>query len=384
MWGLIDDKSVSEAKRLGHEEVTPGHIAFCLAQALERRGVENLPAASAEIAASLPVPTHRVVTPKLSDDSRTLLNDVTDEESALRVLTQILAKNDWKAPGAPVAEESLVDVMADLESLIGLDSVKAEVSELVALQQVGAVRAQAGLPDITVGLHMVFTGDPGTGKTTVARLVSRIYRALGLLSRGHIVEVGRADLVGEYVGHTAPKVRAAFDKAEGGVLFIDEAYALTPTHGNDFAPEALAALVMEMENRRANLAVIVAGYDEPMRRFLETNEGMQSRFQTYIDFPDYTPEELLRIWQVFAEKAQIDCSEEVLAAVSEHLASTKTSGPAGNGRYVRKLFEESYRRMAARAAADKDIELWEVTAFTVDDIPKGLGDREESMLGLYL
>lgn len=382
MWGLIDDRSISEAKRLGHAEVTEGHIAYCLAKALEKKGAQNLPATSADIATHLPATTSEVVQPTISDDSRAILNSIDDEQSALKALNSILANGDWQG-GQGQSTESVDDVMAELDALIGLESVKAEVRELVALQKVAQVRAEKGLPPVEVGLHLVFTGDPGTGKTTVARLISRLYRALGLLSKGHLVEVGRADLVAAYVGQTAIAVERAFNTAQGGVLFVDEAYALAPRYGTDFGIEAIATMVMEMENRREDLAVIVAGYERPMQAFIASNEGLESRFQTTIDFPNYTPDELVEIWRRFAARHQITAPPEVLAAVREHFDRRGGGGSQGNGRYARKLFEEMYRRQAVRAAADNDVEVSEITAFVVEDVPAPEG-AEDTSLGQYL
>lgn len=384
MWGLIDERSVSEAKRLGHPEVTEGHIAYCLAKVLAEKGVEDLPATSDDIAASLPPATSDVVQPTISEQCRQVLNTVDGEDSAREVLKQLLGMDDWKAAPSASGTESVEDVLAELDALIGLDAVKAEVRELVALQKVAKVRAEAGLPPVEVGLHLVFTGDPGTGKTTVARLISRLYRALGLLSKGHLVEVGRADLVAAYVGQTAIAVQRAFNSAEGGVLFVDEAYALTPNSREDFGAEAIATMVMEMENRRDDLAVIVAGYERPMRAFIASNEGLESRFQATIDFPNYTSDELVQIWSQFADRHQISVPPDVVAAVRQHFENVGSGGSLGNGRYARRLFEEMYRQQATRAAADNVVEVSEVTAFVIEDVPELRTTTGDTSLGLYL
>ncbi len=168
-----------------------------------------------------------------------------------------------------------------------------------------AERRDAGLPEVNASLHIVFTGNPGTGKTTIARIIGRLYGSIGLVSKGHLVEVSRADLVAGYVGQTALKVQAAVERAVGGVLFIDEAYSLSMEGAGEFGAEAIAELVKLMEDHRDDLAVIVAGYPEEMKRFIDSNPGLRSRFTHYIDFPDYTPAELVEVFQGFAAAAKV-------------------------------------------------------------------------------
>lgn len=290
-----------------------------------------------------------------------------------RITSHLHASQD-QAEADPVEasesrEEALAAAMAEMDALVGLESVKSRVRELVAKQQVNAVREQAGLPVFNMGLHLVFTGDPGTGKTTVARIMARIYRGLGLLERGHLVETSRVDLVGQYVGHTASLTQQAIDKARGGVLFIDEAYALTGAGDRDFGPEAISTLVKAMEDRRGEFAVIAAGYSDEMDVFVESNPGLRSRFQTFIRFPNYSADELLEIFADLAERTQVTASDEVLAAIRRAIDEAQTDESGGNARYVRSLFEEMTNRLAVRAAADGVVEQAEVVAFDVSDVP---------------
>ena len=269
--------------------------------------------------------------------------------------------------GGPTTTQQRSDaLLAELNALVGMQGVKAQLQELVQFCLLQQERTLHGLAVQKAGLHMVFTGNPGTGKTTVARLIGRVMKELGWLSQGQFTEVSRADLVGGYLGQTAIKTKEVLDEALGGVLFLDEAYMLTPggEHGADdddiFGQEALDTILAFMENHRDNILVIVAGYHEEMLRFVSANPGLRSRFTRFIDFPDYGVAELARIFRHFAEDQNYDltlsCQQRV-EQLMEQSWSRRQKG-FGNAREVRNLFEKTLARQAARLAAltsrDKD------------------------------
>jgi type VII secretion ATPase EccA len=253
----------------------------------------------------------------------------------------------------PLPPLPLAELQAELDSLVGLESVKDQVRALVAFLQVQGRRLEHGLPEVATTQHLVFVGNPGTGKTTIARLLAQMYRSMGLLEKGHLIEVDRAGLVGEYVGQTAVKTDRAIRRALDGVLFIDEAYALTPPDGRmDFGAEAVETLLKRMEDYRHRLVVIVAGYPRLMRRFLESNPGLHSRFSREISFPDYSTAELLAIAQRFAATSEYDfepAAERELAAIFD---GVKHGEGFGNARFARTLFEQALNAQALRLAAD--------------------------------
>ena len=236
----------------------------------------------------------------------------------------------------PVTKRSVEELLAELDALIGLERVKREIHRQVAILRVERLRAEAGLKTPTITRHLVFTGNPGTGKTTVARLVSGIYAALGLLSQGQLIEVDRSELVAGYLGQTAVKTAEVVATAAGGVLFIDEAYSLT---GDQYGTEAVDTLVKEMEDRRDDLVVIVAGYPAPMEAFVSANPGLASRFRTIIEFDDYTDDELVNILTLLAEGADYELTAPALADFRELLALTTRGSTFGNGRFSRNMLE---------------------------------------------
>ncbi len=261
-------------------------------------------------------------------------------------------------------------LLKELDALVGLGQVKAEVRSLVNLIKVKKMRENLKLPSMEMSFHMVFTGSPGTGKTTVARLIAAIYHELGLLSKGNLVETDRAGLVAGYVGQTALKVKEVVERAYGGVLFIDEAYALSNSMGNDFGEEAIDTLVKLMEDYRENLVVIVAGYTNEMNRFLKSNTGLISRFNKFINFPDYSNEELLRILNSMAGKAGFILSEDTIGLISDMLQNMTPEEfrRFGNARGIRNLFERLVINQANRVVEAEAPDEEMLTTITSEDV----------------
>jgi len=268
-------------------------------------------------------------------------------------------------------EESLEDIMKELDQLIGLSKVKDLVKEIQAFAQIQKKRQEAKLLTEPQVLHMIFKGNPGTGKTTVARLLGKMFKHMGILQRGHTVEVERADLVGEYIGHTAQKTRDQIKKALGGILFIDEAYSLGRGGEKDFGKEAIDTLVKAMEDYKDNLIVILAGYKDEMERFLQINPGLRSRFPIQIEFNDYSVNELMQIAKMMVEKRQYKFSPEALIKFETILQNRKNDinyDKLGNARLVRNMIEKALRRQALRLVNQKVISREDLLQIKPEDI----------------
>lgn len=253
--------------------------------------------------------------------------------------------NKFLEPGTPYA-----NVFRELNQMIGLDNVKELVYEVYAMLQVSQYRAEAGLVANTHVYHMVFKGNPGTGKTTVARLIAKLFQEMGILSKGHLIEVERADLVGEYIGHTALKTRELIKKALGGILFIDEAYSLARGGEKDFGKEAIDTLVKAMEDYKNQFVLILAGYQEEMEFFLKTNPGLPSRFPIQVDFADYSVDQLMQIAELMVKERQYALLPQTEMKLRQHLVTEKLRQEDGfsNARYVRNTIEKAMRYQAVR------------------------------------
>ena len=277
-------------------------------------------------------------------------------------------------------KEPETDPMEDLDSLTGLQNIKHDVKELMDFVTVQKMREEKGLKSVPVSLHLVFTGNPGTGKTTVARIIARLYKKIGVLSQGQLVEVDRAGLVAGYVGQTAMKTQEKIAEAKGGVLFIDEAYTLAKD-GNDFGQEAIDTILKAMEDNREDFVVIVAGYTEPMEKFINSNPGLKSRFNKYIDFPDYKIEELVEIFDSNCKKYDYILEEEAKNQVKSLVMLRKTERLENfaNAREVRNLFEEIITNQARRIARMDNPTDEDMRTITVDDLSdEDLEDKPEA------
>jgi Cdc6-like AAA superfamily ATPase len=384
----MEDAAIAAAKKMSHAEVERRHVIYGIAS--ELRQLPQVAALWDRVKVSLDPAGSAVTVPKITPQAVELLDSIRNEAEAIAAVVAAFGgdqpggaapppapqgvevaqetKPAEPAKAEPPADVTTAAVLAELDALIGLGSVKAQVRTLIAVMQANQQRAEAGLPVVNPGLHLVFTGPPGTGKTTVARLIARLYASIGALPGSKFTEASRADLVAGYVGQTAIKTNEVIERSKPGVLFIDEAYALTPRHESDFGAEAIATLVKAMEDHRHLFAVIVAGYGDEMGAFIRSNPGLRSRFKTFIAFPNYDADEMTRIFEVLAANSKVTLAEGVTTRVREIFAAGLTQPDFGNARFARSLFEQAYARMAARAAGDGVVHLDEVQGIIVEDL----------------
>nr|WP_151191898.1 AAA family ATPase [Desulfotomaculum copahuensis] len=291
--------------------------------------------------------------------------------SGRRRLTVVPANHEPEKSQPGPDSQRVQEIMQELRTLVGLQGVKKLIAEIYAYVEIQRRRQKEKLVTEPQVLHMIFKGNPGTGKTTVARIIGRLFKEVGVLPKGHLVEVERADLVGEYIGHTAQKTREQIKKALGGILFIDEAYSLARGGDKDFGKEAIDALVKGMEDHRENLVLILAGYRQEMEWFIESNPGLRSRFPLQISFPDYSTQDLLAIADLMLSKRQYALSPGAREELRQMLEAERLRHEhSGNARLVRNLIERAMRQQAVRLVGRAHLSRQELMSITREDLDR--------------
>ena len=329
--------------------------------------------------------------PEISVDSKAKANKESKAQPAdFEITTEVVSEEQELAPVQTAGtspdkveepKEPEKSGMEELEELIGLSTVKHDVEELIGLAKVQKMREEQGMKTVPVSLHLVFSGNPGTGKTTVARILAKLYKEIGILSQGQLVETDRSGLVAGYVGQTAIKTQKKIEEAMGGVLFIDEAYTLNQ-EGENFGQEAIDTILKAMEDHRDKFIVIVAGYTQLMKDFVNSNPGLKSRFNKFFEFPDYTVDELQQIFKLQCDKYQYkltDEAEEVVKKEIERLEAEKGENFA-NAREVRNLFERIITNQAARVSGIENVDEEGLTVITKEDLEDAFAKSEEDEL----
>lgn len=310
------------------------------------------------------------------DNLNNILTQFEKGQITIRQTFQLLTKNN--AVVNPISEkENEVDskqALEELKQLVGLKKIKELIKDYIAFLKIQELRSNYNLKNQSIVMHMVFKGNPGTGKTTVARIIGKIFNALGFLDNGKLIEVERADLVGEYIGHTAQKTRKKIKEAMGGVLFIDEAYSLARGGDKDFGKESIDTLVKAMEDHKDNLIIILAGYRNEMEYFLKSNPGLRSRFAIHLDFPDYTIDELVKITEIMFKKREYILTDKSKHYIYRALSTLRSQEGVnkGNARTVRNLVEKAIRNHARRIIDKNTLSRQELMTIKTKDLARGV------------